>query len=395
VAAEREIGDPALVHPGDPEGNCAFLPRVDVDWEGEGDGSEPIVERDGAHVVDLSSGSKLPATLVSTTAQAGGGLSTRARELCIENLGPCEELLAKVRAAEEAYRTAQARADDATEREAHDQAEAASLDEETARDRAYAATLRRQAADWKQLADDARADADLNRARAKRQPDYADSWNREAARDDARARERDANAERLEQEADRIEKRIADKTSRAEERRGRAEAARQEAAAAKQALDLARAEYEACLERQRLECERQKREAALAAARAAAAATTTTSSGSGGGSTTTGGGTSAPPPRPAHPAYESLPVRIAPFCEWIRYNVPYGASVGTVRVVRSSSRDTPSALEVRKMPSGTRSTGQGFEYHCKAESGTAVILFDVVAGDVRRYQLRIGCVPAE
>jgi len=98
-----------------------------------------------------------------------------------------------------------------------------------------------------------------------------------------------------------------------------------------------------------------------------------------------------PPPRSAYPAYASVPVQTAPFCRWVRYDVPYGASVDNVRVVGTTGRDTPRAIEVRPMEAGTRSTGKGFDFHCKAENGTAVILFEVVAGDVRRYKLRVGC----
>jgi len=379
----------------DPEGACEFLPNIVANWEADdGTGGTAIEEKDGTHVVDLSSGSKV---FTAPTPE----LASQVRELCIDQLGPCAELLAKVRAAEEAYSLARARADAATEREAYDKSEAEALDEETARDRAYAATLRRQAADWRQLAADARADAATNHARAKRQPDYADSWEREAARDEARAKERDKNAERLEKQAEEVENRIRDKTQQADTRRGRAEAARQAAEAARQAMELARAEYEACLEKQRLECERQRREKILAEsiARAQAAQTAQTAATPPGGATTPRGGSTptstAPPPAASYPAYESVPVQRAPYCHWVRYNVPYGDTANNVRVVATGRRDTPSAIEVRQMDSGTRSQGKGFEFHCKATSGTALILFEVVSGDVHRYKMRVGCTIPE
>ncbi|HEX9800521.1 MAG TPA: hypothetical protein VGC00_10185, partial [Thermoanaerobaculia bacterium] len=248
--------------------------------------------------------------------------------------------------------------------------------------------------EWRELAADARADAETNRDRAARQPDYADNWNDWAGRDDARADERDANAERLEQEAKRIEDGMRDQSAAAEERRGRAEAARQEAAAAKQALDLARAEYEACLERQRMKCEQERREAVLAALRSQAAATTTTTS-SGGGSTaprsgtTPGGGSTAP--AGGYNPYRTVPVRLAPFCEWVHYELPEGSLVDNVQVVGLTSRDTPSALEVRTMKSRSGSRAGSFDYHCKASAGTAVIRWRV--DGTQNYQMRIGCVP--
>jgi hypothetical protein len=373
---------PSDVTSSDPDGNLEFIPHVAVSWDG---GDAPIAERDGALVVDLSPGSAL-----WTTTDAA--LTTQARELCLEDLDPCAELLAKVRAAEEAYRRAQQRADDATRREDWDQEDAATLDEEAERDRAYAETLRRQAREWRELADNARADARTNRERAERQPDYGDSWRDEARRDDARAAERDANADRLEQEAERVEQRLREKTDDAAERRGRAEQARQEAAAAKEALDLARAEYEACLERQRLECERRLREAALAetrareaAARAAAPPTTTT----------------APPPPPpttgrptsAFPGRKRVPTRLSPYCKWIRYELSRDAQVDSARVVAASPRDTQSAIEVRLMPSATTLGGKSFEYHCKADRGTATIIFEVTGEGAGRYYMRIGCTP--
>jgi len=379
----------------DPEGDCEFLPAVEADWSGEAGDGGTIEEHEGRHRIDLSPSSGL---FASPTPE----LASQTRELCIDQLGPCAELLAKVRAAEEAYSLAKARADAATEREAYDQAEAEALDQETARDRAYAATLRRQAADWRQLAADARADAQRNRDRAKRQPRYKDSWEREAARDEARATERDKNAERLEQEAQRIEDRIRDKTSRADARRGRAEAARQAAESARQAMELARKQYEDCMEQQRLECERRRREAVLAAMRAraaeAASRTPTATTPAGGGATSpAGGGSTVPAPVGGvrYPAYESVPVQRAPFCQWVRYDVPFGDSTTNVRIVRISGRDTPSAIEVRAMDSGTRSQGKGFEFHCKATTGTAVILFDQISGDVKRYKLRVGCTIPE
>jgi hypothetical protein len=399
----------------DPDGHCAFVPTVTPSWEGTPGGGPAIVERTGTHVLDLSPGSPLW-TLVLTSERTAGttwrpaapsapavtrgaettwDLAAQTRDLCLEHLDPCEELLARVRAAEEAYRDAQRRADAATGQEEYDEREAEALDEETARDRAYAETLRRQAAEWRQLAADARADAATNRDRAARHPEYADDWNRWAEADEARAAERDAEAARLEQEAQRIEDQIRDQSSAAGERRGRAEAARQAAAAALRALELARAEYEACLERQRLACEQERREAIAATQRAQAAATATATS-SGGGTTARRGGAPAggtPPPTSApYSNFQSLPVRTAPFCQWVRFDVPYGTSTDKIRVVALSSRDTPSALEVRPMPSGTRSTGKGFDYHCKATTGSAVILFEQVSGEVARYKLRIGCV---
>jgi len=166
-------------------------------------------------------------------------------------------------------------------------------------------------------------------------------------------------------------------------------------------MELARAEYEACLEKQRLECERLRREQILAEsiARAQAAQTAQTAATPPGGATTPRGGSTptstAPPPAASYPAYESVPVQRAPYCHWVRYNVPYGDTANNVRVVATGRRDTPSAIEVRQMDSGTRSQGKGFEFHCKATSGTALILFEVVSGDVHRYKMRVGCTIPE
>jgi len=388
-APEGEAAGPPASAPDDPgrgadagwdPDDYEFLPHVDYDW---GTGEAP---GDGRHRVEVT---KLAGASIATASDDDA--STRVRDLCLESTGPCDELLARVREAEGAARVARARADDAARDEAWDASQAAAIEDEIASDRAQIATLRRQAADWRQLAADARADAATNRARAERQPEYRDSWLREAASDEHHASERDARAQRLEEEADRLERGIRDDQQEADDLRGRAERLKRAAEAAEEALRLAREAYEECLERQRLECERRRREEirraqAAAAAASASPSTAPSTASTPAGSPSSGGG------RGFLPNYESLPVKTAPYCEWVRYNVPYGATVDFVAVRGSSRRDTPSAIEVRRMDSGTSSTGRGFDYHCKATTGSAVIVFHLSEGGTKRYKMRVGCI---
>jgi hypothetical protein len=86
-----------------------------------------------------------------------------------------------------------------------------------------------------------------------------------------------------------------------------------------------------------------------------------------------------------------MPVRLAPFCEWVHYELPEGSLVDNVQVVGLSRRDTPSALEVRTTRSSSGTRAGSFDYHCKAPTGSAVIRWRV--DGKQSYQMRIGCVP--
>jgi len=92
--------------------------------------------------------------------------------------------------------------------------------------------------------------------------------------------------------------------------------------------------------------------------------------------------------------YESLPPRLSEFCKWATYEIPREAIATGVRLVTTNPNDDASALEIRKTSAaGTRI---GFHYHCKKESGSAVIAFTQSSGNnPKRYKLRIGCIPAD
>jgi hypothetical protein len=401
---------PFRFDPSDPDTQDAytFLPRVGCGWDVQSNPGKTLMELDGTFVFSpvLFQASGAGGTVIRPGTAAGAGaaavavaqsaprqpLTTQARELCLENLGPCDELLAKAREAESKASGARARADRATGDEEYDRSVADSTEDEIEADKGYIANMRRQAAEWRDLAESARTDARTNRARAQRQPSYAESWMAEARRDEARAARRDANAARLDAEADRLEGRTRNKQDRADERRGQAEAARAEAAALEEEARLARAAYEACVEQQRLECERKRREEIRAArARAAAEAEASRAATTTGSDASSGGATTDPNPRGWMPNWESLPPRQSEYCEWNRYNVPRGATVDFVAVRAANRRDTVSALEVRRMKTSESTVGQGFDYHCKATSGSAVIIFRVSHGGTKRYKLRIGC----
>jgi len=340
--------------------------------------------------------SSAPGTAAATATDPDN--STRERQPCPEDTSSCDELKARADEARDAAAAARRAAVEAERNRQYDQGDAEWTDEDLDRDLEYARTLRRQAADWRELADNARADAAVNRDRANQWPlgnEYRDSWEEASSRDEARALERDARADRLEKEAEKLEAPVDERRDAAEELRTRADRLRAEADAKERAAEDAQAAYEACLNRLKEDCENrrlQEKLAVLARIAAESRARDAASDGSGSPGTDPDVEDDDDPGRAFLPGYESVVPRLSPFCKWATYEIPREAILTNVRLIASSDRDDTSALEIRR--TAAAGTTIGFHYHCKKKTGSAVVAFTQSSGNnAKRYKLRIGCTP--
>lgn len=159
----------------------------------------------------------------------------------------CERLGEKATEAEAWAAAKEAAADRAAENQDWFDRLADACDRSVERLQRYLETLERQAREYRELAEDARSDAERNRERDERFP--GEGWDDAAGRDAERARERDENARRLEEEAREIRERIERRKRQAEELRNRTEEASEEAEIAAGEAARARRAHERCRER--------------------------------------------------------------------------------------------------------------------------------------------------
>jgi len=171
---------------------------------------------------------------------------------CSRSAADCERLRLLAEAAGRIARSVRAEADRLEANRRWTESEADWIRESGQRTNDYVEVLRRQAGEWRELAENAREMARKNRERDETYPGTGwDYWAEQAERDAAR---RDVNAERLEAEIAGLGRDAEQQGDRADELERAISDAEEAAAAAEVEAAKARAAYAACLGQLRTDC---------------------------------------------------------------------------------------------------------------------------------------------
>ncbi len=343
-----------------------------------------------------------PSNLASSS--SGDSNRTRIRNPCPDDLSPCDELLARAQALEAEASAAESLARQLEADQEWNNEQAQALEEWAEKSDEYTDKRRDQARQWRELAEDAERDARVNDQRAQQYPaghPWRASWERDAASDRERARDRRRRADEIDADADRTDGRRQADRDRAEELRARSRLANEEAVRKRQLAEDAWAAYDACLQTVRERCENQRKEAERRAAAEAAESRRRQRQAQEEAEAELAAADAARAAAEARIGssmygYEHLPGRTSKVCETIRYDTPRGsAAIGTVRVIRNRLADDPTAIEIKMDQAEGTLHGKSFTYHCLHEGSAIVTYIRADGGQQKRYKMRILCAAGD
>jgi hypothetical protein len=351
-------------------------------------------DRDVLHVqLTVTAPASQPSSGVATTTPPPTP-ATVTRPPCSAATASCEELRVRAEGAAANATRLRSEAERAAAGQQYDDAVAQGLDDEVANALHHAEVLRRQASDYRELAEASDKSAAQNHARAERWPaghPYREEWEHWAEFDEAEAARRRAEAERLEAEAQALENAAKGMSDRADGLRDNAADLDAAADAAEAEADALWAEYQACLEALETECARQQAQAGMS-----------TTTGTPTPATTTRPKPAAEPPGPFEPggvfqSYVKDPMKkdTPTVCSWHEQEVAdyndeirgiwVGGTRGQPERVHTGATDgviTHGSLELQ-IDDASSGTGPVIHYHC-TEAGSFILYYTYIPYESKR-----------